>query len=120
MSGPLVQPLQLTPTNPSLPLLVVGPSLGTTVETLWSACASELANAYDVVGWDLPGHGRSPAATVPFSVADLAAAVLALADEVLGRRGTPVRASRTPGTPWAGRSGSSSCSTPRAASRRRR
>ncbi len=89
MSAPIVQPVQLTPTNPSLPLLVVGPSLGTTVETLWSACAAELADAYDVVGWDLPGHGGSPAATVPFSVADLAGAVLALAYEVLGRRGTP-------------------------------
>lgn len=57
--------------------LVVGSSLGTAVEPLWTACAKRLAQRYRVVGWDLPGHGRSPIADGPFTVANLAEAVLA-------------------------------------------
>jgi len=59
-------------------VLVVGPSLGTSVETLWGSCATLLPRV-EVVGWDLPGHGRSPATSAPFSVADLASAVRELA-----------------------------------------
>ena len=44
------------------PLLVLGPSLGTSAPTLWGACASLLTERYHVIGWDLPGHGGSPAA----------------------------------------------------------
>lgn len=88
MTIPVVQAVPLTATEGSLPLLVVGPSLGTSVEALWSACAAELAGEYDVVGWDLPGHGRSRPVTEAFSVAELAAGVLALADETLRARGT--------------------------------
>ena len=36
-----------------------------------------LAERYRVVAWDLPGHGASPPATEPFTVADLADAVAA-------------------------------------------
>lgn len=57
--------------------LVVGSSLGTAVEPLWTRCAQRLAQRYRVVGWDLPGHGRSPATDQPFTVADLAESVLA-------------------------------------------
>lgn len=57
-------------------LLLVGPSLGTAVETLWGEAAVLLGESYRVVGWDLPGHGHSPVATGPFSLADLADAVL--------------------------------------------
>jgi pimeloyl-ACP methyl ester carboxylesterase len=59
------------------PLLVLGPSLGTSAASLWSDCAQELADEFDVVGWDLPGHGVSPAAADAFSMADLAVGVLA-------------------------------------------
>ena len=38
-------------------LLVVGPSLGTSVGALWSGCARLLGDRLEVVGWDLPGHG---------------------------------------------------------------
>lgn len=65
-------------------LLVVGPSLGTSVGALWGDCAAQLPG-YEVVGWDLPGHGCSPAAEAPFSVADLADAVRRLASS---REGT--------------------------------
>jgi pimeloyl-ACP methyl ester carboxylesterase len=55
-------------------LLVVGPSLGTSVEALWGQCAKLLGD-YEVIGWDLPGHGRSRPASAPFTIADLASAV---------------------------------------------
>jgi 3-oxoadipate enol-lactonase/4-carboxymuconolactone decarboxylase len=61
------------------PLLVVGPSLGTSVGNLWGTAAERLAGRFHVVGWDLPGHGESAPAT-GFSVADVAAAVLAAVD----------------------------------------
>ena len=46
--------------RPDQPLLVVGPSLGTSVTALWSAAARRLAEDFQVVGWDLPGHGTNP------------------------------------------------------------
>lgn len=61
-------------------LLLLGPSLGTSAAALWSAAAEPLAERVYVVGWDLPGHGRSP--TGLFRIPDLAAAVLALADGI--------------------------------------
>jgi len=66
---------------PDRPLLVLGPSLGTSAETLWSRCAALLEGRFHVIGWDLPGHGRSAPPTAPFTVAELAAAVLALAGQ---------------------------------------
>ncbi len=56
-------------------VLVVGPSLGTDVAALWGATAERLADRFQVVGWDLPGHGRSAPTTRPFSVDDLATEV---------------------------------------------
>jgi 3-oxoadipate enol-lactonase/4-carboxymuconolactone decarboxylase len=67
------------------PLLVLGPSLGTTAD-VWSEAARLLIDDFRVVRWDLPGHGRSPAATAPFTVAELAEAVLALVDSLGGGR----------------------------------
>jgi 3-oxoadipate enol-lactonase len=63
------------------PLLVVGSSLGTS-SLLWSRVASLLRNDYDMVAWDLPGHGVSPAATEAFDVAALAEAVVDLVDSI--------------------------------------
>lgn len=62
-------------------LLLLGPSLGTTANALWAAAAQRLAERVRVVGWDLPGHGRSPAFG-PFGIPELAAEVLALADDI--------------------------------------
>lgn len=68
-----------------LPLLVVGPSLGTSVEGLWSAAATELGSDFHVVGWDLPGHGRNrEVPTAPVLMPDLTAGVLAAVDEAFG------------------------------------
>ncbi|SEB62946.1 3-oxoadipate enol-lactonase [Arthrobacter woluwensis] len=63
------------------PLLVLGPSLGTST-VLWNETAALLADEYDVIGWDLPGHGVSPAAQQPFRLEDLATSVLALVDSI--------------------------------------
>lgn len=74
------------PPRPGAPVLVVGPSLGTTVERLWGPVASRLPG-WHVLGWDLPGHGASPAvdASAPgFSLGGLAAAVLRAVSEAAG------------------------------------
>ncbi|HEX3930778.1 MAG TPA: alpha/beta fold hydrolase [Nocardioides sp.] len=65
------------------PLLVVGPSLGTSVTALWGAAAAELEDAFHVVGWELPGHGRGAPARFSFTVAELAGGVLASVRRVL-------------------------------------
>ncbi|WP_329140160.1 3-oxoadipate enol-lactonase [Streptomyces sp. NBC_01476] len=65
------------------PVLVLGPSLGTSL-AVWDAQVPALARRHQVLRWDLPGHGRSPASLVTegATVADLAALVLALADHL--------------------------------------
>ena len=71
-----------------LPLLVLGPSLGTSAATLWSACAAGLTDAFDVVAWDLPGHGHNRAVPEePFTMAELATGVLRVVDDILVERG---------------------------------
>jgi len=71
-----------------LPLLVLGPSLGTSAATLWTACAAGLTDAFDVIAWDLPGHGHNRSVPEePFTMAELAAGVLAVVDDVLTERG---------------------------------
>jgi len=72
------------------PVLVLGPSLGTSATALWGACATGLTDAFDVVAWDLPGHGHNRAVPEePFTMAELAAGVLAVVDDVLSGRGEP-------------------------------
>ncbi len=74
-------------TRGDLPLLVLGPSLGTSAATLWSACAAGLTDVFDVLAWDLPGHGHNRG--VPdedVTMAELAAGVLRVVDDVLAQR----------------------------------
>jgi 3-oxoadipate enol-lactonase len=70
---------RLAGSSPGAEILIVGPSLGTSVEALWSRCAAMLP--FEVVGWDLPGHGRSGPAAEAFSVTDLASAVREVAQD---------------------------------------
>ena len=84
-------PIELATTaltaNEDLPLLLVGPSLGTSVEAVWGSCAQHLSEQYWVVGWDLPGHGKSIPASTAFTVEDLARATLALSLDLQRRQG---------------------------------
>ncbi|VXC57805.1 bifunctional 3-oxoadipate enol-lactonase/4-carboxymuconolactone decarboxylase PcaDC [Nocardioides sp. AX2bis] len=74
-------------TSADKPLLVLGPSLGTSATTLWSAAADRLAEHFHILAWELPGHGLDRAVPDgPVSIADLAAGVLELVDEVGERR----------------------------------
>jgi 3-oxoadipate enol-lactonase / 4-carboxymuconolactone decarboxylase len=87
MSEPVVSRVDLGGDS-NLPLLVLGPSLGTAVTALWSSTAERLADAFHLVGWDLPGHGGN--VQVPddgFTMAELAAGVLKLVDQVRAERG---------------------------------
>ena len=61
------------------PLLVLGPSLGTST-LVWDSAATLLAPHYEVIAWDLPGHGLSAPARESFSMTELADAVLELAE----------------------------------------
>lgn len=79
----------------SRPLIVLGPSLGTSVTALWEDVVPLLAPVADVVGWDLPGHGTSPALDGPLeglTIERLAADVAELAactQEARGASGHP-------------------------------
>lgn len=59
------------------PLLVLGPSLGTTMD-VWRPQLAALAKTWRVLRYDLPGHGGSPAAPAGFTIDTLAEAVLGL------------------------------------------
>ncbi|MEV1176149.1 alpha/beta fold hydrolase, partial [Nonomuraea sp. NPDC049784] len=61
------------------PLLVLGPSLGTTME-IWQPQLPALTDSWQVLRYDLPGHGGSPPAAAGFTIDDLARAVLDLVE----------------------------------------
>lgn len=70
--------------GPDQPLLVLGPSLGTSATTLWTEAGQRLTDRFHVVAWDLPGHGTSTSRpSGRLTMAELAADVLALVDQVL-------------------------------------
>jgi 3-oxoadipate enol-lactonase/4-carboxymuconolactone decarboxylase len=82
-----------------LPLLVLGPSLGTSATALWTAAAAGLTDHFDVLAWDLPGHGHNRSVPdEPITMAELAAGVLAVVDDVQAQRGGP---DHQPGAPFA-------------------
>jgi len=56
------------------PLLVLGPSLGTST-LVWEPAAALLRSRFRVAVWDLPGHGISRPTHEPFTVGELADAV---------------------------------------------
>jgi 3-oxoadipate enol-lactonase / 4-carboxymuconolactone decarboxylase len=85
---PMISGVQLSEPGAG-PLLVLGPSLGTSATALWSPVAALLADRFHVVAWDLPGHGRTTAVGVGFTLGELAAGVLRLVEAVLAERGEP-------------------------------
>ncbi|WJV45356.1 bifunctional 3-oxoadipate enol-lactonase/4-carboxymuconolactone decarboxylase PcaDC [Streptomyces flavofungini] len=62
------------------PVLVLGPSLGTTWH-MWDRQVPELSKNWRVIRFDMPGHGGAPAHPVD-SVGELARRVLATLDEL--------------------------------------
>lgn len=83
MARPTVRGVLLSPQRAlgDKPLLIVGPSLGTS-SLLWAQAGALLGGDVDVIAWDLPGHGISLAVGETFSVADLADAVVDLVDSI--------------------------------------
>lgn len=77
MSVPVIKASLLSDAGAGAPVLIAGPSLGTSAAALWSGTAAALQTC-TVIAWDLPGHGASPAAAEPFTVAELADAVASL------------------------------------------
>ena len=63
------------------PVLVLGNSLGTGA-AVWDRPVAEFRQHFRLVRYDLPGHGGSPAAAAPYTVAGLGAGVLALLDSL--------------------------------------
>ena len=63
------------------PAVLLGPSLGTTGD-LWRDLAADLSRDHRVVSLDLRGHGGSPVPPGPYTVEDLAADVVATADDL--------------------------------------
>ncbi|MHA6800178.1 3-oxoadipate enol-lactonase [Bounagaea algeriensis] len=59
------------------PVVVLGPSLGTTTG-LFDAQVAALADRYRIVRFDLPGHGGAPTAPGPYTISGMAGEVLAL------------------------------------------
>jgi 3-oxoadipate enol-lactonase len=63
------------------PVLLLGPSLGTTLE-MWTPALATLARGHDVVRFDHRGQGGSPEPPGPYAIADLGNDVLALLDRL--------------------------------------
>jgi 3-oxoadipate enol-lactonase len=73
MSEPRIAVAEMTGPAKS-PLLVLGPSLGTST-ILWESALPALTGRYRVMVWDLPGHGAAPPARDGFTAGELADAV---------------------------------------------
>lgn len=70
-----------------LPLLVLGPAVGTSALGLWTEVAAGLTDLFDVVALDLPGQGYNRSVPEePFSTAELAAGVLAVVTDIQVQR----------------------------------
>ena len=64
---------------PGAPVLVLGNSLGTS-RAVWDRQVPALAAHFRLLRYELPGHGGSPSATGPYTIARLGAAVRSLMD----------------------------------------
>ncbi|MEN3306361.1 MAG: 3-oxoadipate enol-lactonase [Micromonosporaceae bacterium] len=66
---------------PDAPVLVLGCSLGTTLQ-MWQPLLGQLGDRYRVVRYDHRGHGGSPVPPGPYTVEELGRDVLALLDSL--------------------------------------
>lgn len=83
MSEPKIAGIQFTEHDPSKPLLVLGPGLGTAAEALWGKTAQLLADEYEIIGYDLPGHGRSAPSTDQWELDHLATVAAQIAADAI-------------------------------------
>jgi 3-oxoadipate enol-lactonase len=79
MSSSLLHHAQSGPER--APVVLLGSSLGTTLE-MWTPAAATLEQRYRIVRFDHRGHGRSPLPPGPCEIADLGGDVLALLDRL--------------------------------------
>jgi 3-oxoadipate enol-lactonase/4-carboxymuconolactone decarboxylase len=63
------------------PLIVLGPSLGTTID-VWAGVVPALAVNHRVLRFNLPGHGFSPRAAESFTLEEITDAVIELVDSI--------------------------------------
>lgn len=78
MSQPDLTATLLKPSADPRRLLLLGAGLGTGVQALWQGAADLMPEDVLVVGYDLPGHGASAPQPEPFTLPELAEAVVAL------------------------------------------
>ena len=71
--------------DPALPPLLLGGSLGTE-RSLWSPAVPVLQKRFRLLSFDWRGHGESEAPAGEYTIADLAADALAVADAADARR----------------------------------
>ena len=81
MNGGTVELHHRTEGPEDAPVLVLGNSLGTTLE-MWDAQAPALREHFRLVRYDHRGHGGSPVPSGPYSMDDLGGDVLALMDRL--------------------------------------
>ncbi|GAA1495093.1 alpha/beta fold hydrolase [Paeniglutamicibacter kerguelensis] len=79
MSIPVLTP-SLFNSAPQLPTMVLGPSLGTGSLALWGPAVPYLKEHFQLIAWDLPGHGESAPSAEGFSMGELAAGVISMID----------------------------------------
>lgn len=77
MSVPVLTPSLLHSASDK-PTLILGPSLGTGSLALWGPAVPYLAEYFQLIAWDLPGHGESAPSTEEFTMAELAGGVITM------------------------------------------
>lgn len=92
MAQPTVTTTLLHPAVSPARVLVVGAGLGTGVHALWSLAAERMGEDTLVIGYDLPGHGASAPHADPFTIAELADAVVAAVARLRQEGGIPAEA----------------------------
>src|SRR5699024_12463793 len=81
MTQPTIAGIQFTQPDASKPVLILGPGLGTAAEPLWDKAAKLIADDYEIIGYDLPGHSRSEPSTDQWEIDDLANIAARIASE---------------------------------------
>lgn len=86
MANPHIAAIRLTESGSFDPeardTLIVGPSMGTSVRTLFAEMARHLTHRFQIIGIDLPGQGESPAHHDTVTIEELADTVAELVENL--------------------------------------